>query len=207
MSRKNADRCVWIAYLLGFVFLYAAMMGVGDLVERSRLRGWQRHSGTIVTGPLDFVAVEYQNNNLVMTSELPGWLGRGRDAGDVVETWVHPEDPRRVVVADTTPLHTLPVAAVVGTASAAALVLLLTLAARLRRGDRSARPAAATRVQPREWLIAAALPLLIGVGALGRLALRPETEGATEVGLAVITYLAAGYGIRRWMRAEQPSAG
>lgn len=207
---KRADRLIWSACLLGAIVLYAATMGVGDLVQRSQLRGWTRASGTIVAEAGGF-AVSYASGDGVEQVSLPGWLGAQRAAGERVQTWVDPRDPRRVILSDNTPLYALPFAAGFGVPAAGLAAYLLMLSARQRRHLPPAAPPPApaptpapkVAVAPREWLLAATLPLAIAVVSLGWLAANPEIEGTVQIGLAFVTYLAAMYGVGRWMRAER----
>lgn len=207
---KRADRLIWSACLLGAIVLYAATMGLGDLVQRSQLRGWTRTTGTIVAvagGP----AVSYGTGDGVEQVPLPGWLGSQRETGEQVETWVDPRDPRRVILADNTPLYALPYAAGFGLPAAGLAAYLLLLSARQRRhfppAARAPAPVPAAppkaAVAPREWLLAATVPLSIAVVSLGWLTANPEIEGTMQIGLALVTYLAATYGVGRWMRAER----
>jgi hypothetical protein len=79
----------------------------------------------------------------------------------------------------------------------------------LSRPAPTGRPAGSTTAAPtppREWLLAAAVPFLICLGALAWIVLHPEIQGDTQLGLAALTYAAALFGVRKWMRATTAAA-
>ncbi|MEO6714917.1 MAG: hypothetical protein ABIM89_16025 [Mycobacteriales bacterium] len=185
--------------------LYCATPALGDLVQRSQLRGWTRTTGVIVTGPDGDVAVRYDDGGDAVVVPLPGWLGEFRKPGARVETWVDPGDPQSVILADNTPLHLLRPYGPIAVAAFAGALWLALRARRLRRAKlrEPTTKAPQAGVRPGEWLVAAAVPLAISVGALGWVVANPEIEGVVQLGLAALMYVAALFGLHRWMVAEQ----
>ncbi|MEP7056124.1 MAG: hypothetical protein ABI912_12855 [Actinomycetota bacterium] len=197
---------LWAAAGLVGVTLIAATFAFGDLVERAHLAGWTRTKGEIVAGTGGDPAIRYVVAGDERERVLDPTINPDHKEGERPETWFDPTHPDHFVLAPDTPLHDFPVAGGIGLASLLAGLTLLRLAARSRRTARMAYPPAAqpaaAAYPAREWLLAACVPFLVSVSALGWVVAHPEIEGSDQLSLALLCYLLAMYGVGRWLRGE-----
>jgi hypothetical protein len=209
---ERAAAFVWAAAGVVAVALVAATFAFGDLVERRHLRSWIRTEGRIVAASGGDVALTYSAAGTQRSTVLDPDVNPEHKVGERPETWFDPAHPDRFVIAADTPLHNLPVASGVGLTSLALAFVLLrrsgTLRASARRGARPApspasRPESGRSYPSRDWLFAAAVPLIVCLTALGWLVAHPEDEGSPQLSLALMSYVAALFGVSRWLRAER----